>query len=109
MLYFRHPIISLVEQLRSLITRYNYDLDRQPVVRDLEDVEADSPHFQFFMGKLRLLTHVVDHLSHNGIDQCALPAYGGKDAVGGNKSENKGVQYSPHSNEEAEESDHAIT
>ena len=43
-LYFRHSSISLVEQLRSFIAGYNYDLDRHPVVRDLEDVEADSPH-----------------------------------------------------------------
>ena len=32
--------MSLVEQLISFITRYNYELDKQPVVRDLEDVET---------------------------------------------------------------------
>ena len=34
-------LVSLVEQLISLITRYNYELDKQPVIRDLEDVEVD--------------------------------------------------------------------
>ena len=34
---------------------------------------------------MRLLTHVVGHLSHKGIARRALPASGGKDAVVGNK------------------------
>ena len=34
-----HPY--LVKQLVSFITRYNYEFDKQPVIRDLEDVEVD--------------------------------------------------------------------
>ena len=41
--------------------------------------------FNLFIEKLRLLTHVVVNLSHKGIGRRALPASGGKDAVGGNK------------------------
>ena len=33
--YFRHTQISLVEQLRSFISRYNYEWESQPVVEDL--------------------------------------------------------------------------
>ena len=40
--------------------------------------------FNFFIiiKKLRQLTHVVGNLSHKGIARRALPASGGKDAVG---------------------------
>ena len=30
--YFRHTSVSLVEQLRGFITRYNYDWETQPVI-----------------------------------------------------------------------------
>ena len=43
-----------------------------------------------FIEKLRLFAHVVDSPSHKGIARRALPASGGKDAVGGNKIVNKG-------------------
>ena len=33
--------IALVQQLILFMTRYNCELDKQPVVRDLEDVEVD--------------------------------------------------------------------
>ena len=36
----------------------------------------------FIIEKLGLLTHVVGNLSHKGIARRALPASGGKDAVG---------------------------
>ena len=43
-----------------------------------------------FIETLRQLTHVVGNLSHKGIARRALPASGGKDAVGGgNKKVNK--------------------
>ena len=44
---------------------------------------------QFFIEKLRQLTHVVGNLYHKGIARRALPASGGKDAVGGNRKVNK--------------------
>ena len=47
----------------------------------------------FLIEKLRLLTHVVDHVSRKGIliAQGALPASGVKDTV---KVKNKSVRYS---------------
>ena len=36
----------------------------------------------FFTEKLRLFAHVVGNLSYKGIAERALPASGGKDAVG---------------------------
>ena len=38
--------------------------------------------FIFFTVKLILFTHVVGNMSHKGIARRALPASGGKDAVG---------------------------
>ena len=38
-----------------------------------------------FTEKLRLFAHVVCNLSHKGIARRALPAFGGKGAVGGIK------------------------
>ena len=40
----------------------------------------------YFTEKLRLFTHVVGNLSHKGVARRALPASGGKDAVGENKN-----------------------
>ena len=47
--------------------------------------------FNFFIiEKLKLFAHVVGSPSHIGIARRALPASGGKDAVGGNIKVNKG-------------------
>ncbi len=41
--YFRHAQISLVEQLRSFISRYNYEWESLPVVEDLPtDIEEEE-------------------------------------------------------------------
>ena len=45
-LYFRHSSISLVEQLGSFIARYDYELDRQPVVRENVEVEEAEDQLQ---------------------------------------------------------------
>ena len=45
-LYFRHSSISLVEQLGSFIARYDYELDRQLVVRENVEVEEAEDQLQ---------------------------------------------------------------
>ena len=47
--------------------------------------DRGSLFLNYFIVKLRLLTHVVDHFFHKGIARRALPASGGKDAVWGIK------------------------
>ena len=52
-------------------------------MRHITSSFIDLCFFNFFIEKLRQLTHVVGTLSHKGIARRALPASGVKDVDGG--------------------------